>query len=167
MLSFRISSHPLFIAVNLLSLQACENITGVTMSNDQWDSFLLMIALDSGIQHLRGLKKLNHLNISNIKITDNGIKHLQGISSHHEICLWSLLMITSALGLTSLITLNLSNTKITFNGVSHLSSLVSLLSLSLKGCEQVNDRSIEFLNGMRTEWNLRKHPVYEFTNIYV
>ena len=66
---------------------------------------------DAGLVHLKGLTKLEYLNLSYTNITDAGLAHLKG--------------------LTKLETLSLSRTKITDAGLVHLKGLTKLEGLYL------------------------------------
>ena len=89
---------------------------------------------DAGLVHLKGMTKLEDLNLYGTKITDVGLVHLKGLTNLQNITLPK--QITDAglehlKGLTNLKKLNLNNTQITDAGLVHLKGLTNLKLLSL------------------------------------
>jgi len=70
---------------------------------------------DETLDHLKGLTKLEWLNLCNTQVTDDGLWHLRG--------------------LTKLNTLSLSSRQITDVGLEHLRGLTKLKQLSLGGTQ--------------------------------
>ena len=83
---------------------------------------------DAGLVHLKGLTRLQTLNLSGTQITDAGLEYLKG--------------------LTRLQTLNLNGTQITDAGLEYLKGLTQLRELHLSCCKQITDAGLEHLKGL-------------------
>ena len=104
---------------------------------------------DAGLQHLKGLTKLQSLNLSRNEVSDAGLEHLKGLTSLQMLYLGGTKVTDAGLvhlkGLTSLQTLSLSHTKVTDAGLVHLKRLKFL---GLEGCEGVTDAGLVHLKGL-------------------
>lgn len=79
---------------------------------------------DADLQDLRGLKRIEHLDLSDTKITDVGLAHIAGLKT--------------------LRTLGLQGTRVTDRGLSYLSALSNLRSLSLTN-SQITDSGLAMI----------------------
>jgi hypothetical protein len=141
-------------------------------ANVAWVSFCHTQATDAGLEHLKGLTKLDHLyltdtevtgdglaNIAGLtrlqvlyldgtRVTDAGLEHLKGMSRLQELYLNDTEVTDVGLerlkGLTSLQMLSLHNTRVTNAGLAHLRGLTQLRALSLFGT-QVTDEGVKGL----------------------
>jgi hypothetical protein len=105
--------------------------------NRKDDVFHLIVqTTDAGLVHLKGLAKLNGLDLSHTPITDTGLVHLKGLTKLNNLYL-HLTQITDAglvhlKGLTKLQSLDFSYTRITDAGLEHLKGLTNLGRLNLR-----------------------------------
>ncbi len=117
--------------------------------NRQDDVFHLIVqTTDTGLVHLKGLTKLNGLDLSHTPITDAGLVHLKGLTNLNKLYL-HLTPITDAglvhlKRLTKLQSLDLSYTRITDAGLEHLKGLTNLEQLNLRDT-QVTDEGVKKL----------------------
>jgi beta-lactamase regulating signal transducer with metallopeptidase domain len=106
---------------------------------------------DTGLEHLRGLTKLQTLNLTRTKVTDAGLEHLKGLTKLQSLNLWNTEVTDAGLehleGLTKLRNLDLSGTKVSDAGLVHLKGLSNLQSLDLTDT-QVTDAGLEHLQGL-------------------
>jgi Leucine-rich repeat (LRR) protein len=119
---------------------------------------------DAGLVHLKGLTKLQVLNLySNLlredgtmlspgaQITDAGLVHLKGLANLKWLAIFESEITDAGLvhlkGLTSLQTLELSGTKITDAGLLHLKGLTKLQKLTLFRIK-ITDAGLVHLKGM-------------------
>ncbi len=117
--------------------------------NRKDDVFHLIVqTTDAGLVHLKGLTKLNGLDLSHNQITDAGLVHLKGLTNLNKLYL-HLTPITDAglvhlQGLTKLQSLDISYTRITDAGLEHLKGLTNLERLNLRDT-QVTDEGVKNL----------------------
>jgi Leucine rich repeat len=108
---------------------------------------------DAGLVHLKGLSRLERLDLSGTDITDAGLIHLQGLTRLERLNL-SETAITCA-GLSSLRSMNrlerldLSRTKLDDTGMSHLKSLTNLSHLSLNNDTQITSVGLRHLADLK------------------
>ena len=88
---------------------------------------------DAGLEHFKGLRHLQSLELGNTTITDAGLEHLKS--------------------LTQLENLDLRGTKITDAGLEHLKGMTNLQSLYLSGTN-VTDVGLEHLAGLTQLYDL-------------
>jgi WD40 repeat protein len=106
---------------------------------------------DASLGNLKGLTKLQSLNLTATKITDAGIEHLKGLLQLQSLNL-QLTQVTDAglaclEGLTQLQDLNLYNTRVTNAGLAYLQGMTQLKSLNLWHTH-VTDAGVERLKGL-------------------
>ena len=110
-------------------------------------------ATDASLIHLRGLTRLQRLNLNATKVSDVGLEQLQNLASLKYLMLSGTMVTDAGLvhlkGLMSLHTLNLMGTKVTDTGLMHLKGLTSLQSLDLSKTE-VTDAGLEHLKGLKS-----------------
>jgi len=82
---------------------------------------------DTGLSNVRGMTKLEMVDLGHTEITDVGVRHLQTLAN--------------------LEMLNLSYTNVGDAGLIHLQSLVNLQHLELSGTE-ISDAGLEYLKGL-------------------
>jgi Leucine-rich repeat (LRR) protein len=89
---------------------------------------------DNGARHLRELRNVKYLFLSNTQITDKALAHL--------------------LGMTELTDLNLDNTHITDNGLARLAKMTNLKALSLSSTAITNAglAHLEGMSGLEELW---------------
>jgi len=100
-----------------LNLSACTS-----SANDKFDNLIT----DQSVGHLKGLSKLQNLNISHCQLTDRGVEHLKGLIQLQHLdlsgCVW-----------------------ITDKGVEHLKGLIQLQDVNLSGCRLITQKSFHLL----------------------
>jgi Leucine-rich repeat (LRR) protein len=107
---------------------------------------------DNGLEHLTGLTQLRVLNLFGTQMTGAGLKHLKGLTQL-QMLTFRLYTLTDAdlehfKDLTQLQELWLSNTKVTDAGLEHLKDLARLRVLDLSGT-QVTGAGFEHLKGLK------------------
>ena len=105
---------------------------------------------DAGLEHLKGLTKLQSLNLRCTKVTDAGLEHLKGLTNSNR---WTLgTKVTDAglehlKGLTKLQSLDLWRTQVTDAGLEHLIR-VDPTPIAEPAQTQVTDAGLEHLKGL-------------------
>jgi hypothetical protein len=106
---------------------------------------------DTGLEHLKGLSQLQQLNLSGTRITDAGLKHLKGLSQLRELNLDGTMVTGTGLanlkGLIGLRDLELAHSGVTDAGLLHLKGLPQLTTLSLTATK-LTDAGFANLNGL-------------------
>ena len=107
---------------------------------------------DAALGVLKGLKKLQVLDLGSTKVTDDGLENLKGMVNLQSLELFNTQITDAGLehlkGLTSLAALNLSyDTKVTGSGLVHLKGLTKLRSLNLYSTN-VTDAALKHLEGL-------------------
>jgi beta-lactamase regulating signal transducer with metallopeptidase domain/Leucine-rich repeat (LRR) protein len=106
---------------------------------------------DAGLEHLKGLPKLQSLKLYRTKVTDEGLKHLKGLTNLQSLALEETGVTDEGLehlqGLPKLQSLKLYRTKVTDEGLKHLKGLTNLQSLALEE-SGVTDEGLEHLQGL-------------------
>ncbi len=108
---------------------------------------------DAGLVHLKGLNNLTGLLLTGTKVTDAGLVHLKGLTNLEELFLEKTRVSDAGLvylkGLTKLTALQLShNTNITDTGLAHLKGLTNLMGLFLSETG-VTDAGLVHLKGLK------------------
>ncbi len=114
---------------------------------------------DAGLEYVKGLPKLQLLELWDTQVTDAGLEHIQGLTQLQSLVLGvtkelGATKVTDAglkhlKGLTNLQTLNLSGTQVTDAGLEHLKGLTRLQTLWLTHTK-VGDAGLENLKGLRS-----------------
>ena len=103
---------------------------------------------DAGLIHLKELRSLRVLSLSNAKISNTGLNHLKGLTSIEELDLTSTNVSDAGLehlrGMTELKLLDLAFTYVTDAGLEHLAVLSNLSRLDLIGT-RVTDEGMKKL----------------------
>ena len=106
---------------------------------------------DAGMRHLKGSPQLKDLQIGNTHITDAGLQYISGLTQLQRLSLHNTRITDAGLenlkGLTRLKQLYLGQDPITDAGLKHLKGLTQLEHLSLFNTE-ITDAGLENLEGM-------------------
>jgi hypothetical protein len=106
---------------------------------------------DVGAAQLAGLVHLDHVDLSNTKVTGKALAYFRGMNKLKGLHLIGLPITDADLeniaGLTALETLDLNDTKATDNGLAHLARLVNLRQLRLRSLE-ITGPGLAHLQGM-------------------
>ena len=106
---------------------------------------------DAGMQHLKGLKRLESVSLINTQVTDASLAHLNGLTNLKSLALRRTKVTDAGLEhlqkLTNLYHLDLRNTQVTDAGLKHLTGLPRLKWLELNNT-QVTDAGLEHLKGL-------------------
>ncbi len=113
---------------------------------------------DVGVGHLRGLKQLETLWLSNTNISDDGVAYLQKLRKLNLLALEGTKIgdvgLAKLSDMTSLRDLYLHNTQITDDGLVHLKGITNLQNLDLSGT-QISDAGLVYLQGLKKSNNSR------------
>lgn len=111
-------------------------------------NFWLTNVTDAGLIHLKELRSLRVLGLSDTRISDTGVQHLAGLTSMGSLDLSGTNISDAGLkhlrGMTELYLLDLMDTNITDAGLEHLAVLSNLNLLDLMGT-QVTDEGMKKL----------------------
>jgi len=77
---------------------------------------------DAGLQHVKGLTRLEHLDVAVTNVSDAGLEHVKGLKS--------------------LASLSLSNTKVTDTRLGHLKGMATLHALDLTGTKVTDEGAL-------------------------
>lgn len=121
--------------IAILSLVSCPGIT------------------DSGLERIKGIRTLQHLNLSGTRITDKGLKELNDLHNLRYLELESTEVTDAGLnelrGLKNLRFLNLARTDISGAGLISIKGLKNLQAINLNGCQRMNDEEFQALAEFR------------------
>jgi hypothetical protein len=110
---------------------------------------------DAGLVHLKGLKSLSNLRLSETKVTDTGLVHIKGLTKLSRLFLSDIQVTDAGLvylkRLVHMEMLDLSKTDVTDAGLIHLKGMTSLTHLYLSDTK-VTDAGLVHLKGI---WSLR------------
>jgi hypothetical protein len=97
---------------------------------------------DEGLEHLQALASLRSLDLRDTLVTDHGLKSLRGLTTLQNLSLWGNHVTDAGLanlrGLTALEDLNLGSTRVTAASLDTLKDLTNLKHLDLRN-SKVND----------------------------
>ncbi len=106
---------------------------------------------DAGLEHLKWLNNLEHLELSGTQVTDAGLEHVKGLTNLEWLVLSGTHVTDAGLehlkALADLQTLDLSGTHVTDAALEHLKALADLRTLDLSDT-QVTGPGLEHLKGL-------------------
>ena len=107
----------------------------------------------AGLGHLKGLKNLKDLDLSESQVNDEGLEQLKDIATLEKLNLWTTQISNAGMinlvGLTNLTWLNLDNNEIGDEGLKNIEGLTNLDFLHI-GKTKVTDAGLQYLDGMTT-----------------
>ena len=131
------------MVTDLLGEDVFKHVTDVALQVSQ--------VTDAGLENLKGLKKLQGLDLAMCQITDAGLGNLKSLNELEWLNLDNTRITDSGLGnlkgLNKLHFLGLSNTKVTDSGLGDIITLNQLDSLDL-GWTKVTDAGLSHLKGL-------------------
>ena len=115
------------------------------------EEFSNTVITDAGLEQLKGLSQLQHLDLNDTQVTDAGLEHLKDLKQLQSLDL-SYTQVTDAglehlKDLNQLQSLNLDGTQVTDSGLEHLKGFSQLQYLYLYSTE-VTDAGLEHLEGL-------------------